>query len=291
MPRPTEIKEGLIQRLIDEIAPYNNLYRQSTMTRQPVYLSLGYLWDIGDVLQEAGIERVTPVAGAIGERSYITSDIVSFSFRIRNYFPDRRTIKRRFGKLVSYGAFREAFPLLENKRYHLSQAKERELVRLLNSGRRGAEIRPEIANIKQSLVPRKHIQRKDPHELDSFVRLFDQLFFELEDLMETGPGQRIVSFSRLLSPQILLFLNRLCLCFADDSFAPPQELPLLDDAEPRWAELIRNMQEVAMDGAATRNTARRLINPMNFVTMGNFLDILRDQGKMQDYISRFDSPQ
>jgi len=286
MSASSPVSEELIQELIEEIAPLNNLYRQAVRERQPVYLSLGYLWDVGDILGKAGVEKIHPVASAIHERSYITHDLVAFAFRIRHYFPDRKTIRRRFGKVTSYGAFREAFPLLENERYRLPRAKERELVRLLNSGRRGVDIRPEIADIKQSRIPRKRNRSKDMRELNSFAQLFDERFRELEELMERGPERKIIRFNDLLGTEALLFLNRLCLSFADETFALPRELISLDEIDDRWGEFISRMYEIASQGRTARNRTRRTINPMHFVTMGNYMDILRDTGKIQEHVEK-----
>lgn len=280
------IPEELIQRLIEEIAPLNNLYRQAVRERQPFHVSFGYLWDIGDVLQEAGVSKITPIASAIHERSYITRQLVVYSYRIRRYFPSRATIKRRFGKVTSLAAFRDAFPLLENKHYRLSRAKERELIRLLNSGKESMEIRREIALIKKARVPGR--KKRDMHlrELDSFVEMFDEHFNELQRLMERGSRQDMTQFSRQLGTEVLLFCNRLCLSLADESFAPPQEIPPLDDIDLSWSGFILGMYLAASGDRAVRNRARRRINPMHFVTMGNYMDILRDERKMKEHIEK-----
>ena len=283
------IPEELIQRMIEEIAPLNNLYRQAVRERQPFHVSFGYLWDIGDVLREAGVSKITPIASAIHKRSYITRQLVVYSYRIRRYFPSRATIKRRFGKVTSHAAFRDAFPLLENKHYRLSRAKERELIRLLNSGRKSMEIRREIALIKKARVPGR--KKRDMHlrELDSFVQMFDEHFSELQKLMERGSRQDMTQLNRQLGTEVLLFCNRLCLSLADESFIPPEEVPSLDDIDSSWSGFIQEMYLVASRDRAVRNRARRRVNPMYFVTMGNYMDILRDERKMKEHIEKVES--
>ncbi|MEW6555551.1 MAG: hypothetical protein AB1384_14860 [Actinomycetota bacterium] len=280
------VPEELIRRLIEEIAPLNNLYRQAVKEHQPCYVSLGYLWDIGDILLEAGVDQITPLASAIHARSYITAQIVMYSFRIRRYFPQRGTIKRRFGKVTSYAAFRDAFPLLENERYRLSRVKERELVKLLNSGKESREIRREIASLKKARVPERKKRDMRLHELDSFVQVFDEQFGELQALMEKGSRQGITRFARRMGIEVLLFCNRLCLSLADESFAPPEEMPPLDDIDPRWSVFIKGMYEVTSGDRVARNRARRRIKPMHFVTMGSYMDILRDERKIKEYIGK-----
>ena len=283
------IPDELIQRLIEEIAPLNNLYRQAVRERQPFHISFGYLWDIGDILQGAGVSKITPVASAIHERSYITRQLVVYSFRIRRYFTSRSTIKRRFGGVTSNAAFRSAFPLLENKRYRLSQSKERELVRLLNSGKGSKETMREIDMIKKARVPGRKRRDMRSHELDSFAQMFDEHFSELQELMERGSRQDITRFSRQLGAEVLLFCNRLCLSMADESFAPPEEIPPLDDIDSSWSGFVRGMYLVASGDRAVRNRARRRINPMYFITMGNYMDILRMKEKRKSTSKKVES--
>ncbi len=286
MPVNQPLPEELIQRLIEEIAPLNNLYRQAVKEHRPFHVSFGYLWDIGDVLLEAGIDKITPIASAIHERSYITRELITYSFRIRNYFPWRGTIKRRFGGVTSYAAFRDAFPLLENENYRLSRARERELVRLLNSGKEIKKIREEIAATKKARVPGRKRRDMRLHEMDSFVRMFDERFGELRRLMDKGSKQSIERFGRQWGEQVLLFCNRLCLSLADENFALPEEMPPLDGIDAPWSAFITSLYEVASSKRAFRNRARRRVNPMDFVTMGNYMDILRDERKIKEYVEK-----
>lgn len=278
--------EERIRDLIDELAPHNNLYRQSVRERRPVHEALGHLWDMGEVLREGGVENISAVAAAIHERSYITYDLVSLAFRVRRYFPDRRTIKRRFGKVTSYGAFREAFPLLENERYRLPRARERELVRLLNSGRRGCELRPLIKAMKREPSPARARGGESRAEAEAFADLFQALFEEVEALLREGSRKEIIRYASRLGPEVLLHLNRQFLSLADESFAPPRHAPPLDDVDPRWRALVDSLLAVNAGGKAFRNRIRRAVNPMLFVAMGNHVDTLRDEDKIDDHLAK-----
>lgn len=281
-----DFSEDRIRDLIDELAPHNNLYRQAARERRPVHEALSHLWDMGEVLRAAGVESITAVASAIQERSYITYDLVSLAFRVRRYFPDRRTIRRRFGKVTSYGAFREAFPLLENERYRLPRARERELVRLLNSGRRGSELRPLIKAMKRDASPRRPRGVESRAEAEEFVALFHALLEEVEALLREGSRAEILRYARGLGPEALLHLNRQFLSLADESFAPPRQAPPLDDLDPRWRALIDGLSDISSQGKPARNRIRRAINPMLFVAMGNHMDTLRDEEKVDDLLAK-----
>lgn len=283
---PSAFSEDRIRDLIDELAPHNNLYRRAARERRPVHEALGHLWDMGEVLREAGVENISTVASAVQERSYITYDLVSLAFRIRRYFPDRRTIKRRFGKVTSYGAFREAFPLLENERYRLPRARERELVRLLNSGKRGCELRPLIKAMKRETSPKRTGSGERQAEAEAFASLFQALFEEVDALLRDGSREDILRYARSLGPEALLLLNRHFLSLADESFAPPRQAPPLDDVDPRWRALIEGMSAISSQGRQERNRIRRVVNPMLFVTMGNHMDTLRDEEKVHDHLAK-----
>lgn len=278
------VPDALVERLIDEITPLNNLYRQAVRERRPPYEGLGYNWDIGEALKQAGVDEPYPVAARIQEISYITSNLVTFSWRVRRYFPDRRTIKRRFGKAVRLSAFRWALPLMEGESYYLSRAQERELVRLINSDLPYSEMKHEIESFKQKKLPAKPSRDRKTHAPESFAVIFEQRLAELEAIMCSGSRSDIIRFRETFDPPVLLYWNKLCLAFTDEAFAPPgQSLPL-QGLNLEWAELIDGMYEIVSEGRAARNRARRLIDRMDFVTMGNHVGILRDPGKLDKHL-------
>ena len=69
-----------------------------------------------------------------------------------------------------------------------------------------------------------------------------------------------------------------------ENFTPPGGMPALDGINRQWRELFVEMYSVTCAERATRNRARRRINPMRFVAMGNYMDILRDARKTQEHI-------
>jgi hypothetical protein len=280
------VPDALVDRLIEEISPLNNLYREAVREGRQPFESIGYMWDIGEVLRSAGVEEPYPVAERIQRESYITRDLLTFSWRVRGYFTDRRSIKRRFGQISYLTAFRWAFPLLEGGRYRLSKAGERELVRLVNSDANLAEIKREVSRMKQGRLPATSSRESSPGGAGSFAAIYAQRLADLEMLMRQGSRQKLLRFLEPFTPEALLSWNKLCLAFADDSFAPPQSLPPLDGIPWEWADLIESMYVLASRGREARNRARRLVDRMDFVTMGNCVGILRDREKLEKHLER-----
>jgi hypothetical protein len=279
------VPDALVERLVDEITPLNNLYRQAVRKHRPPYEVLGFNWDIGEALKQAGVDEPYPIAVRIQEVSYITRDLVTFSWRVRRYFTDRRTIKRRFGKVVRLSAFRWSLPLLEGGNYYLSRAKERELVRLVNSDLSYAEMKHEIDSFKQKKLPTKPSHDRKPHNPDSFAVIFERRLSELEAIMRSGSRSEILRFREIFDSPVLLYWNKLCLAFADEAFAPPGQSLSLQGLDLEWAELINGMYEIVSEGRVVRNRARRGINRMDFLTMGNYIGILRDPEKLDKHLA------
>lgn len=280
------VPDALLGRIIEEISPLNNLYREAVRAGRPPFEAVGYMWDIGEALRAAGVEEPYPVAERIQRESYITRDLITFSWRVRGYFPDRRTIKRRFGRVTRLTAFRLVFPLLEGDRYRVTRADERALVRLVNSGASLEEVRRETARMKQGRLPSAPARAGRPAGTDSFAALFEPRLAELESLLEGEAGRKAFAFLKPFSPGVLLAWNRLCLAFADDSFAPPEELPPLDGIPAGWAGLIEEMHSLASRGGTPLGRARRAVDRMDFVTMGKYVGILRDREKLLGYLER-----
>ena len=280
------MKGEFLEELIKEIAPLNNRYRMAVRNREPAHVVLGYLWDIGDVLLGYGVERLHPLAREIQEQSYITASLLSYAYRIRRYFKDRRTIKRNFGKVSNFSLFREAFPLLENPRYNLSRREKSELVRLLNSGADTGEISVRLAALKQRKRPRKNARSRHPEELGPFVPMFLERMRDLEEQMEKIPRKQLHAFRDSFPPDFLLYWNRLVMSLADENLTPPKEPPPLANVEESWASLVEAMYQIASGGKSARNRACRLLSPMEFLRMADYVDILRDEGKLERHIKR-----
>jgi hypothetical protein len=272
--------EKSLQRLIEDLAPLNNRYRLAVRNREPAYVAINYLWDIGDVLVRNGVGKVHPVARKVQECSYITASLLSYAFRVRRYFRDRRTI----GKVPNFSVFRDAFPLLENPRYNLSRREKSELVRLLNSGAGVEEISTRLTELKRAKRPRRDTRTRPFEELQPFASLFRERLRDMEALMESAPRKQLHAFRESFTPDFLLLWARLAMCFADEAFAPPSAPITGEGNQERWVELVQAMHDVACRGKHTRNRVRKLVKPMEFLRMAEFVDILRDKDKLEKYV-------
>lgn len=217
--------ERALERLIEDLAPLNNKYRMAVRNHEPVHKAIGYLWDIGEVLLRNGVDKVHPIAQQIQERSYITANLLSYAYRVSRNFKDRRSIRRNFGKVPNFSLFREAFPLLENPRYRLNQKEKREIVRLLNSGAVGKEITARLVELKREKLPVRNARSEGGLEIRPFAEMFKERLRVIEAIMEKASLKRLHAFRAALGPEFLLFLNRLALCLAEESFPPKRVAP------------------------------------------------------------------
>jgi len=271
--------------LIDELAPLNNQMRAATRSHQPAYVSIELMWDMGEILIASEVERIHPLAWAVAERSYITRDLLSYCFRIRNYFGDRAEIKTRFGQVPVYGIFREAFPLLDNQQFKLDTDGERELIALMVSDRSTKQVKDEIIAMKKRLIGRDNPRTQRLAEVEPFAGLFSEKMAELDRLMESGTADQIDEFRHGFDDVSLFYLSKLCLSLSSDSFSPPKE-PLADSpVVAGWSEFLSEMHALACAGKESRSRVRRLVSPKEFVRMGSYVDMLRSDEKLKRYVA------
>ncbi len=102
--------------------------------------------------------------------------------------------------------------------------------------------------------------------------------------MESAPRKQLHAFRESFTPDFLLLWNRLAMCFADETFAPPRDPVAREGDQEHWVEMVQAMHEVARQGKAARNRVRKLVRPMEFLRMAEFVDILRDKDKLEKYI-------
>ena len=137
-----EIDKQKVFDLIEQITPHNNRYRDLVKSSEGGTEILILMWKVGETIESFIKEQdVKPhnlywqiYGKAEGLKiSYITRDFLSYCLRIKKYFPNTSDISNRFPNLQKYTLFREAFLLLENLRFKLSQDEEMEIIKVLNS--------------------------------------------------------------------------------------------------------------------------------------------------------------
>lgn len=275
-----------LNEIIEDITPLNNFCR-SAGTDIPAYLILEAMWDIGQILLDSGVTKVHPVAWEIQERSYITRDFVTYCYRVRKYFNNKKHIRERFSKIQSHMIFREALPMLENKKYKISGKDEKALIKLMSrQDIPVGEIRSMIAELKKKRIPRKNPRTQRLWEALPAQESFHERIEDLRKLFQEGSADDIKDFASMFSRQTLLTWNKLCLALSSDTFAPPSDVLMQEGLNENWATLIKRLQEVAAGGSQKINRLRRLIDPKVFVEMGSYVNLLRNDRSIEKYVER-----
>lgn len=273
---------GDVQELIEEIAPLNNAYRSAV--RSTAVDGAGVLeimWDAGEVLAGAGVKKVDPVAWQIygrtkeRRRSYITRSFVVYCFRVRRYFPAREDIRKQFPALARYSLFREALPLLDNRKYALAGAEREGLVKLLNSGRDPRKIREEIAGIKRGRVGERDARDSRLKELEGASAVILARHQELVEINASRDKKKIRALRRRLGDDTLLGLSRLCLPLFSEEFPAPDCVIDCAGLKGAWRVFCDALSETVAGGPATRNRMRRLVRPVVFMELAEMLSAAR----------------
>lgn len=154
-----EIDTFLVE-LIDRLTPLNNKWRNT----EDALTKIELMWDIGREISEAvkksdfGFdELLRTLYDPHGKKiTYITRDLGSYSHRIYLYFKTKENIRLQFNGLTNYTLFREAFPLLTNEKYKLSDEQKAEVINLIVKSKDTQPAQDKLKKLKQSIRPIKN---------------------------------------------------------------------------------------------------------------------------------------
>jgi hypothetical protein len=175
-----------LTKLIDEIGPLNNEFRFSTSAIKKIEI----LWDIGKKIDNYLLEydlklhellyKIYDPYSTI-KQSYITRDLGSYSYRIYKYFEKKEDIRDMLRGLKSYSLFREAIPLLFNKKYHLTGEEKAVVYKLITSEGNQKEIKHEIEKFKKSINPVTNPRNQRSDEFNKEKEYLENIRSELKD--------------------------------------------------------------------------------------------------------------
>lgn len=150
--------QDFLVKLIDELAPLNNKFR---IIKNPIE-KIEALWDMGQVIDNYLSQHDLKLHELLYQiydphstikRSYITRDLGSYSYRIFKYFNNKKEIRKKLSGLKSYTLFREAIPLLFNKKYNLNNEKKYKIIKIITSNDSQKLLVIKIRNKKKEILP------------------------------------------------------------------------------------------------------------------------------------------
>lgn len=177
-----------ISELLSNITPLYNNYK-SNKSKISATDSIIIMWDIGSFIENyINVSKVSPhnlyreiygkseTTSNISQKSYITREFLSRSYRIYKMFESKNEVKIKFPNLRDFSSFREAMPFFDNPIYKLSKNDEEELFKLLNSNSKGAEIVKALDKKKKSINNILNPRDQKLNELDEQVKLFKSFY-------------------------------------------------------------------------------------------------------------------
>lgn len=276
------IPEVDIDSLIHELAPLNNAYRAAVRNGAASGPDLlEKMWDAGEALRRAGVEKPDPVAWAIygkpGEprRSYITRDFACSCFRVRRYFALKGDIQRDFPGLQRHNLFKIALPLLDNEKYALRGEARDALIRLLNSGEAPSEIKRKIVEMKRARIAPRPARRSDVHHIDKAAGQVAARHAELVEINATRNRRRLRSLRKRVGDDNLLFLSKICLNLFSDEFTAP-DTPHDPGIQGLWRQFYCAVAPITAAGPAERRRLRKRTGPMVLIEMAEMLSAARN---------------
>ena len=257
-----------IGRLIERIGPLNNKIRKTNG-----YRKLSLMWDIGDILFKAGVKRIHPVAWEIQNKSYITRDLLSYCYRIRRKWPDKSQLRRLFGNLKSYPAFREALPLIENEKFILSEKKVSEMIKWLNEDD-PKDAKMKILRLKKEYTNIRNDRSRRLAEVKKEAEVFKEFSHYLIRIIKEGDEKEITKI-RNLGDETLLKLSQICMSISNDNYKGPSAIK--KTSNKMFDLFTEKMLPISLSKKEVKARFRRVVPPEYIIEVADILNSLRNK--------------
>jgi len=277
-----QLQKKELFNLIEKITPLNNAYRDLTREKESGRKILTLMWQVGDLIESFVMRHeIKPHAlywqiygKAEGlKNSYITRDFLSYCLRIKKYFLDIKDVGRSFSNLKRYSLFREAFPLLENSKYKLSENETGKIIKILNSDMDSREIKKIIIGIKSDHIGIKNTRNQKLHEMKSVVDNFVVIYNEIYNLIKINDQKSVSNFRKFFKNKFLIKLSQGVAALTQENLYIPEfkdKLKLPD----HWEEFIDNMKNLFQSSVEDRNRFRRVISPRKLFNLADMLNVI-----------------
>ena len=261
--------------LIGDIAPLNNKYKDLISNKRPGHEALLVMWNVGDII-ETYINKhdIKPHAlywSIYGKsrgirNSYITRDFLSYCLRIRKYFEVKSIIKKSFPNLQQYSLFREALPLLENKKYKRSRKETEELIKLLNSNNPPSYIKTSIVKMKKSIIGILNSRKQRLGEVVPLGKSFASVYNKL--LKKNGEYSHFIK-SKLQTTYIKRISESTSSLSQEGLYVPKLKINKIGNEE--WDIFVDNLFTLTKSSIEDRNRFRKLFPPKKIIKLAEMI--------------------
>lgn len=290
----SDVDQKYIFQLIEEITPFNNRYRDLVKAGASGNEVLHIMWRAGAIL-ERFIEKhkVKPhslywqVYGkAEGlKTSYITRDFLSYCLRIKKYFDEEEKIDRLFPHLQRYSLFREAFPLLENSRFKLSEDEEQKIVLILNSNNEPQKIKDYLVNLKSKRIGISNTRTQRLSEIQPYADNFKVIYNKVFNIVNENNQVDIAELKAELGDSFIKSLSESIAALTQENLYVP-ELKINPDLPSDWKAITVDLQKLHNGAVESRNRFRRIVRPAKLFALADMLNAFTVENGIENYRKR-----
>jgi len=275
-----------IKELIKNIVPHYNKYRQSRNILTGTE-AVEVFWDVGDEIEKYIKEtNVAPHAlyrqiygksegkTNVIQKSYITRDFLSRSYRIRNIFITRADIKKYLPNLQKFRLFSQAMPFIDNPKYQFSGKEKENLYNLLNSNKGYTEIIKQIFSLQKEKIginnPRTQKLKGMMEDKDIFVAFYNYIY----KLFKDGDYQKAQEEISIMDIEFIKILSKNTSALALDGLLMTEfEIP--QKVNEKWLDFTNLVKRlITKEDSIERRRFRRLIPSHRMTQLGEMLYLL-----------------
>lgn len=281
--------------LINDIVPHYNKYRHNKHTLSGTE-SVEILWNIGDILKKY-VEKmkVAPhtlyrqIYGKsegktdIVQKSYITRDFLSRSYRVRNIFQNKSDIKKQLPNLKNFHTFYKAMPFIDNPKYRFSGKEKVKLFNLLNSHKNYPAIMREINRLRKEKIGTKNPRTQQLDKLDDDKLVFVGLYNDVFNALRIGSYDAAKKALSLPALKFVEILSLNCGAISADGLML-EKFILPKNLHAKWKAFAIVIQKlIASDNPKERRRFRRLIPPERMIRLSEMLYALTSAEKYKNF--------
>jgi hypothetical protein len=284
-----------IKNLVADIIPHYNKYRKNKFTLSGTDI-LEISWEVGDLLMKfIDQSGVAPHAlyreiygksegkENITQKSYITREFLSRSYRIRKIFVSKAEIKKQLPNLTKFNNFREAMPFFDNPKYLLKDKEKASLYKLLNSSKSYGEILKEINKLQRERIGIKNPRNQKLGEMSGDKDVFVKFYNYVYDLFKLADYDKAKVEIKHVEIDFIKVLSKDTGAIAIDGLLMTDfEIPsTLNEQWTGFAKLVKRL--ITKEDSQDRRRFRRLIPPHRMTQLGEMLYQLTSEGLYKSF--------
>ena len=275
-----------IKELINNIIPYYNKYRQNKNDITGME-AVEILWFIGDFLKQYIKEtNIAPhtlyrqIYGKsegeqnVAQKSYITRDFLSRSYRVRNIFPEKNDIKKYLPNLLKFRLFYQAMPFIDNPKYRFSGKEKENLYKLLNSNKSYAEIIKEIYRLQKEKIGIRNPRDQKLKEMAGDKEVFVDFYNYIYELFKNTDYLKVQDEINIMDTEFIKILSKNTSALALDGLLMTDfEIP--KKINEKWINFVILVKRlISKKDSLERRRFRRLIPSHRMTQLGEMIYLL-----------------